>query len=153
MVASLIVLGFPMVLSAQDSAKIVSGDTMRVTAKSLGTLDRVGILTKVERDKLLLADPDKNRAAWEIALDRVTRLEVRRPTAGDHRHQGALIGMISGFVVLGGIGYLATHDGGEFDGVGVVLAGPGGGLGALIGFFAGKSQKTDGWARVPLPLK
>lgn len=153
MVGSLMVLSCPIALSAQAAVKIDSGDKVRLSAKSLGTVDRIGVLTKVERDKLLLTDPGANGSPWEIDLRRVSRLEVMRPNGGNHKHRGALIGMITGFVVLGGVGYAATHCTCEFDGIGAIAAGPGAGIGALTGFFIGRSQKTDGWARVPLPLK
>lgn len=149
----LLVLSMTSIAGQSQTPDIATGDNVRISAKTLGTVARVGILTKVESDKLLLLDPAPSSAAWEIPLDRVTKLEVRRPNAGNHKHRGALIGMITGFVVIGGIGYAATHCGEcEYDGAGAILAGPAGGIGALAGFFIGRAQKTEGWQPVPLPL-
>lgn len=142
----------PAAIRAQTT-EIASGDKIRVSAQKLGTIERIGILTKVQSDKLLLVDPGQDGKPWEIQLDRVDRIDVRRAEAGNHKHRGALIGMITGFTMLGAIGYGATHCECEFDGFGAIAAGPGAGIGALIGFFAGRSQKTEGWQRVPLPLK
>ena len=154
LVASLMVLAFPMHAHAQPTAKIDSGDKVRLTAKSLGTNERIGVLTKVELNKLYLVDPGENGAAWEIPVDKLDRIDVRRPDAGNHTHRGALVGMISGFVGVGLVGYVATMcDGCEYEGAGALLAGPAGGLGALIGGIYGHSQKAEGWQRVSLPIK
>lgn len=155
LVASFVMLFSPLAAHTQKTANIAAGDRVRLSARSLGTDARVGIVTKVEGDKLSLVDSGTAGAVWEIPVDRLDRLEVRRANAGNHTHKGALIGMITGFVLVGTVGYVATSCEGscEFDGVGAILAGPAGGLGALIGGLVGHSQKTEGWQRVPLPLK
>lgn len=154
-VVSITLMLLPLQLTSQSATTIASGDRVRLSARSLGTESRVGILTKVEDGKLMLVDPNATRTPWEISLDRVDGLEVRVVNAGDHRHQGALIGMLFGIVSGGIIGYYATKcpNGCDFDRMGVVAAGPVGGLGAYFGYQIGKNQKADGWVRVPLPLK
>lgn len=145
----------PLQLRSQAVTNVATGDRVRLSARSLGTEARIGILTNVEAGKLLLVDPNAARAPWEISLDRIDGLEVRVAGAGDHRHQGALIGMLAGIISGGIVGYYATKcpRGCDFDRMGVVAAGPVGGLGAYFGYEIGKKQRADAWVRVPLPLK
>ena len=145
----------PLALHSQTTQQVVSGDRVRLSARSLGTDVRVGIVTKVDGDKLSLVDPGVNGAAWDIPLNRLDGLEVRRVNEGNHKHKGALIGMITGFISFGVIGYVATTcpNGCDFDRMGVLAAGPGGGIGAYVGAQIGKGQKADAWVPVSLPLK
>lgn len=145
----------PLAIHAQISAPVQSGDRVRISARSLGTDARIGIVTKVDSDKLSLIDPEVNGAPWDIPLNRLDGLEVRRAGEGNHKHKGALVGMIAGFVAFGVIGYVATTcpNGCDFDRMGVFAAGPGGGIGALIGAQIGKRKKADGWVPVTLPMK
>lgn len=103
LVALPVLFVLPITVRSQ-TAEIASGDKLRLSARTLGTVSRVGILTKLESDKLLLTDTGQGSNAWEIQLDRLTQLEVRLPNAGNRKHRGALIGMITGFVLIGGLG-------------------------------------------------
>ncbi|MEP6835075.1 MAG: hypothetical protein ABJB74_16935 [Gemmatimonas sp.] len=155
LVASLMMLVFPQGLRAQLAAQIAPGDRVRLSAKSLGTANRIGILTKVDNERLYLLDPGVNGAAWEIQVDKLDQIDVRRPNAGNHTHRGALIGMLTGFVGVGVIGYVASScNGCEYDHAAALLAGPAGGIGALVGGLVGHSQTAEGWQRVSkLPVK
>ena len=108
LVLSLALMVYPLALHSQITQQIVTGDRVRVSARSLGTDARIGIVTNVGGDKLSLVDPGVNGAAWNIPLNRLDGLEVRRVNEGNHKHKGALIGMITGFVAFGVIGYVAT---------------------------------------------
>ena len=154
-VLSLVLISCPLASHSQTTQPVVSGDRVRLSARSLGTDARVGIVTKVDGDRLSLVDPGVNGAAWDIPPNRLDGLEFRRVNEGNNKHKGALIGMITGFVAFGVIGYVATTcpNGCDFDRMGVLAAGPGGGIGAYIGAQIGKGRKADAWVPVSLPLK
>lgn len=142
------------VTDAQSVPVVVPGDQIRLRIPSAEPHERIGILVEMTPEQLLLRDATPGTASWSMPFDHISRMDVFRPDAKTHGGKGALIGMVAGFVLVGTVGYVATHDqGAEYDGIGMLLAGPGGGIGALVGFLMGRTEKVPGWKRVPLPVR
>lgn len=149
----------PFALSAQSMDAPRFGDRMRVTTNEkvsvgrLTSLDTAAII--LHQKPLTAAGVLTNAASTTIPMASVQKLEVSRGRGARSGRTigGAAIGLLSGALVAGTVGAMATQctncDGDS--GIGVLMAVPGGILGLFIGGAIGFSHPADHWQSVSIP--
>ncbi|MEO7998535.1 MAG: hypothetical protein ABI852_13880 [Gemmatimonadaceae bacterium] len=149
---------FPLAVSSQVIREVAVGNRVRVLAPSLGSEVRDGVMHSLSSGHLRIKQSSSGEMLV-IPANQLMRLDVWGPGSGTQAGKGAAIGAITGGILFGIGGYVATRcpgncSAGEYgSGVGTLLAIPGAGVGALVGALIGRSQRSVGWQRVELPLR
>ncbi|MEO7998533.1 MAG: hypothetical protein ABI852_13870 [Gemmatimonadaceae bacterium] len=145
-------------LRAQDSSDVRLGERIRVISNASATPRFESRVWGVHNNQLVLHPLNVKDVPLTIPFIDITRIEVRRPTGQSHAGAGALIGTLSGFVLFGAIGYFTTRrppygDYNPDPAWGLILAGPGSGIGALAGLLIGHGIKRHHWTEIPMPVR
>ena len=151
-------LVFPAALASQEVRQVSVGDRVRVLAPSLGAEPRNGVLSRLSSGQLYVSEAGVGETLV-VPANQLMRLDVWGRGRGSQAGKGAAIGAISGGLLFGVGGYIATRcpghcANGEYaSGLGALLAIPGAGAGALVGGLLGRSARSVGWQPVDLPLR
>lgn len=157
-----LIWGLPNILSAQINT-VDPGDKVRVTYKIVSLSRTVGHLQHITNDTLHL---EKKASTLKLPLASIQRLDISTGKK-TRRGRGALIGAVTGGLILGVISLSSTGNNSSdsddpwgfneielFSPGGFFLIGFGIGAagGAMIGLTVGDLIKTDIWEPVPLDV-
>jgi len=152
-IALTLCLSIARILTCQQS-NLVAGDRIRLHQASSGAGATItGILLAATLDSIYYRPA---AIAEGLVLPRASILAVdRRVAGGDQKLAGAALGLISGAVVGGVLGYRGSHayiDHQSMKGLSAFVGAIGGGLGGvLVGLEVGSRVSWEQWEPVVLP--
>jgi len=153
--ACVAVLAAPAALAGQGLTRLKAGDRVRLTAPSIGVVQRQTFtLVDVTADSITLT-PEGRSLTLDCALADVTSLQVQRGRKratlrglGIGALAGAAIGVAAGFADGDDPpdAFIAMTAGEKAVAAGLAL----GGLGGVVGALIGTAVKVDRWDKIPL---